>query len=238
MFVLKQQKKKSKTAILLYDSKQIVYNMLIACFYSYLNNRFCDYLYSTMSEILHIKNMVCDRCIMAVRQQFDQLQLRYNNIQLGQVELKEKPTAAQLEQLRNLLEQQGFELLDDKKAKIVERIKTTIVSLIHGKDADEFNLKLSAMLEEKLGLDYHYLSSLFSSVEGITIEKYAILQRIEKVKELLMYDEKTLSEIAFEMGYSSTQHLSQQFKKTTGLTPSHFKQLKENKRKPLDKIID
>lgn len=182
--------------------------------------------------------MVCDRCIMAVRQQFDQLQLQYHNIQLGQVELKAKPTAAQLEQLRSRLEQQGFELLDDKKAKIVERIKTTIVSLIHGKDADEFNLKLSAMLEEKLGLDYHYLSSLFSSVEGITIEKYAILQRIEKVKELLMYDEKNLSEIAFEMGYSSTQHLSQQFKKVTGLTVSHFKQLKENKRKPLDKITD
>lgn len=182
--------------------------------------------------------MVCDRCVMVVRQQFDQLQLAYNNIQLGQVELKEQPSLEQLEQLRYLLEQHGFELLDDKKAKIVERIKTTIVSLIHGKDADEFNLKLSAMLEEKLGLDYHYLSSLFSSVEGITVEKYAILQRIEKVKELLMYDEKSLSEIAFEMGYSSTQHLSQQFKKTTGLTPSHFKQLKENKRKPLDKIID
>lgn len=196
------------------------------------------YLCSTMAEILHIKNMVCDRCVMVVRQQFDQLQLAYNNIQLGQVELKEQPDAEQLEQLRSLLEQHGFELLDDKKAKIVERIKTTIVSLIHGKDADEFNLKLSAMLEEKLGLDYHYLSSLFSSVEGITVEKYAILQRIEKVKELLMYDEKSLSEIAFEMGYSSTQHLSQQFKKVTGLTPSHFKQLKENKRKPLDKLTD
>ena len=190
----------------------------------------------SMAEILHIKNMVCDRCVMVVRQQLDQLQLPYQQIQLGQVELKEAPRAESLEQLRQLLEQQGFELLDDKKAKTVERIKTTIVSLIHGKDADEFNLKLSAMLQEKLGLDYHYLSSLFSSVEGITIEKYAILQRIEKVKELLMYDEKNLGEIAFEMGYSSTQHLSQQFKKITGLTPSHFKKLKDNKRKSLDKI--
>lgn len=198
----------------------------------------CEYICAAMSEILHIKNMVCDRCVLVVRQQLDQLQLQYNHIQLGQVELKEEPTAEKREELRSLLQQQGFELLDDKKAKTVERIKTTIVSLIHGKDADEFNLKLSAMLEEKLGLDYHYLSSLFSSVEGITIEKYAILQRIEKVKELLMYDEKNLSEIAFEMGYSSTQHLSQQFKKVTGLTPSHFKQLKENKRKPLDKITD
>jgi AraC family transcriptional regulator len=157
---------------------------------------------------------------------------------LGQVELNEEPDETQLEKLRTMLQQQGFEVLDDKKAKIVDRIKTVIVSLIHGKDADEFNLKLSAMLEEKISMDYHYLSSLFSSVEGITIEKYAILQRIEKVKELLMYDEKNLSEIAFEMGYSSTQHLSQQFKKVTGLTPSHFKQLKENKRKPLDKITD
>jgi AraC family transcriptional regulator len=198
----------------------------------------CDYICNEMSAILHIKNMVCDRCVMVVRQQFDELQLSYNNIQLGQVELKEEPDALQLSKLRNMLQQQGFELLDDKKAKTVERIKTVIVSLIHGKDADEFNLKLSAMLEEKVGMDYHYLSSLFSSVEGITIEKYAILQRIEKVKELLMYDEKNLSEIAFEMGYSSTQHLSQQFKKVTGLTPSHFKQLKENKRKPLDKITE
>lgn len=199
---------------------------------------FCDYICTTMTEILHIKNMVCDRCVMVVRQQFDQLQLQYKNIQLGQVELNEEPGAEKLEQLRLMLQQHGFELLDDKKAKTVERIKNSIVSLIHGKDADEFNLKLSAMLEEKLGMDYHYLSSLFSSVEGVTIEKYAILQRIEKVKELLMYDEKNLSEIAFEMGYSSTQHLSQQFKKVTGLTPSHFKQLKENKRKPLDKITE
>ena len=108
--------------------------------------------------------------------------------------------------------------------------------MIHGNKNEEFNLKLSSFLEEKLQLDYHYLSSLFSSVEGITIEKYAIAQRIERVKELLMYDEKTLSEISYDLGYSSVQHLSQQFKKVTGLTPSHFKELKENKRKPLDKL--
>jgi len=182
--------------------------------------------------------MVCDRCKMVVRQELDLLQLPYKNVDLGQVELTTEPGKEQLEVLREHLQKQGFELLDDKKTKTVERIKTEIVSLIHGKDAEEFNLKLSAMLEEKIGVDYHYLSSLFSSVEGITIEKYAILQRIEKVKELLMYDEKSLSEIAYEMGYSSVQHLSQQFKKVTGLTPSHFKNLKENKRKPLDKITD
>lgn len=189
-----------------------------------------------MSTTLHIKNMVCDRCVMVVRQQLDELQLDYKNIQLGEVELSENPDQAQLDQLRLNLEQQGFELLDDKRSKTVEKIKTTIVSLIHGNDADELNLKLSAILEEKLGMDYHYLSTLFSSVEGITIEKYSILQRIEKVKELLMYDEKNLSDIAFELGYSSVQHLSQQFKKVTGLTPTHFKQVKDNRRKPLDKI--
>lgn len=189
-----------------------------------------------MSTTLHIKNMVCDRCVMVVRQQLDELKLDYKNIQLGEVELSENPDQVQLDQLRLNLEQQGFELLDDKRSKTVEKIKTTIVSLIHGKDADELNLKLSAILEEKLGMDYHYLSTLFSSVEGITIEKYSILQRIEKVKELLMYDEKNLSDIAFELGYSSVQHLSQQFKKVTGLTPTHFKQVKDNRRKPLDKI--
>ena len=185
---------------------------------------------------LHIKNMVCDRCIMVVRGQLDGLGLDYKNIRLGEVELPEQPSEAILQSLREQLLSSGFELLDDKKSKIVEGVKNIIVSLIHGKDADEFNLKLSAILQEKSGLDYHYLSALFSSVEGITIEKYVILQRIEKVKELLMYDEKSLSEIAYEMGYSSVQHLSQQFKKITGLTPSHFKQLKENKRKPLDKV--
>ena len=186
--------------------------------------------------LLHIKNMVCDRCIMAVRVQLDGLGLGYNNIRLGQVKLSEQPSEAILQRLREQLLRNGFELLDDKKSKIVEGVKNVIVTIIHGKGTDNFNLKLSAILKEKSGLDYHYLSALFSSVEGITIEKYVILQRIEKVKELLMYDEKSLSEIAYEMGYSSVQHLSQQFKKITGLTPSHFKQLKENKRKPLDKV--
>lgn len=182
--------------------------------------------------------MVCDRCIMVVKDVFLNAGIAITGIQLGQVALNEEPDQHQIETLRAKLEELGFELLDDKKSKLVDRIKTVIVSLIHGNAAEEFNLKLSALLEEKLEVDYHYLSTLFSSVEGITIERYAILQRIEKVKEWLMYDEKSLSEIAYEMGYSSVQHLSQQFKKTTGLTPSQFKLLKENKRKPLDKITD
>ena len=186
--------------------------------------------------ILHIKNMVCDRCIMAVRQLLEQQDLTYKNVQLGQIELSSMPTSEQLDSLRHSLEELGFEMLDDKRAQVVEKIKNTIITLIHGQDADEFNLKLSAHLEDSLGLDYHYLTTLFSSVEGVTIERYTILQRTEKVKELLMYNEKTLSEIAYELGYSSVQHLSQQFKKTTGLTTTAFKELKEHKRLPLDKI--
>lgn len=184
---------------------------------------------------LYVKNMVCERCIMAVRQELQQLGLTYHHVQLGEIELAEVPGQQQLTALSNALSEIGFELLDDKKARTVEKIKTTIVSLIHRND-DEFNLKLSALLEEKLGLDYAYLSTLFSAVEGITIEKYAILQRIEKVKELLVYDELSLGEIAEQLGYSSVQHLSLQFKKTTGLTASQFRNLKEKRRIPLDKI--
>jgi AraC-like DNA-binding protein len=185
---------------------------------------------------IHIKNMVCDRCIAAVRQELDQIGLAYKQVRLGEVELAREPDPRQLEQLKHQLEEQGFELLDDRKSKIVEQIKTFIISTIHGSLQDEQQFKLSALLEKELQLDYHYLSTLFSSVEGITIEKYTILQRIEKVKELLTYDEKNLSEIAYELGYSSVQHLSQQFRKVTGLTPSQFKKMGGGRRKPLDKV--
>ncbi len=184
---------------------------------------------------LYIKNMVCDRCIMAVGHALDEEHLPYKNLQLGEVELMQEAGPEQLAKLSEKLLGLGFELLDDKKSMLVEKIKTVIVSLIHGSE-EGFNLKLSALLEEKLKVDYHYLTTLFSSVEGLTIEKYAILQRIEKVKELLMYDEMSLSEMADQMGYSSVQHLSQQFKKVTGLTPSMFRELKENRRKPLDRL--
>jgi len=186
--------------------------------------------------ILYIKNMVCDRCILVVRQQLDKLDLPYNRIQLGEVELSGTPSAGKLQALRESLHTLGFELLDDKKSTVVEKIKNIIIRLIHPVDEIGLTKKISVLLEEKIKMDYHYLSGLFSSVEGITIEKYVILQRIEKVKELLKYDELSLSEIADQLGYSSVQHLSQQFKKITGLTPTHFKQLKENQRKPLDKL--
>ncbi|TCJ12153.1 AraC family transcriptional regulator [Flaviaesturariibacter flavus] len=184
---------------------------------------------------LFIKNMVCDRCIMAVQRTLDQQGLAYTDVRLGEVELPGSLSQEQQEALRTSLREIGFELLDDKKARIVEKIKNAIVSLVHRGD-DEFNMKLSALLEEKLQMDYHYLTSLFTSIEGVTIEKYTILQRIEKAKELLAYNELSLSEISYQMGYSSVQHLSQQFKKVTGMTPSQFRNLKENNRKPLDKV--
>jgi AraC-like DNA-binding protein len=185
---------------------------------------------------IYIKNMVCQRCIAAVRRHLDELDLDYKDVQLGRVELAQSPSAEQTEMLREALRSSGFELLDDEKKTTVEQIKNTIISLIHGYQPDDLNLKLSVLLQQKLNRDYQYLSTLFSSVEGITIEKYAILQRIEKAKELIMYGELTMSEIADELHYSSVQHLSQQFKKVTGLTPTDFKQLKENKRKPLDHV--
>jgi AraC family transcriptional regulator len=184
---------------------------------------------------LYIKNMVCDRCILVIKEQLEKAGIAYNNVTLGEVTLVKEPAPEQLEHLNRNLTSIGFELLDDKKEKLVEKIKNIIISLIH-RNEDGNNKKLSAILEEKLQLDYHYLSNLFSSTEGITIEKYSIRQRIERVKELLTYNELSLSEIADQMEYSSVQHLSQQFKKETGLTPTRFRELKENTRKPLDKV--
>jgi AraC-like DNA-binding protein len=184
---------------------------------------------------LYIKNMVCDRCILAIKEQLDKAGLPFNKVNLGEVELENEPTSVQLDNLNKGLTAIGFELLDDKKEKLVEKVKNIIISLVH-RNEEGNNKKLSVLLEEKLQLDYHYLSNLFSSTEGLTIEKYAIRQRIERVKELLTYNELSLSEIADQMEYSSVQHLSQQFKKETGLTPSQFRDLKDKFRKPLDKV--
>ncbi|MEA4982682.1 MAG: AraC family transcriptional regulator, partial [Paludibacter sp.] len=129
----------------------------------------------------------------------------------------------------------GFQLIDDKKSRIIEKVKNTIVDLVHLHD-NNIQTNLSDVLSDALHLDYKYLSNIFSEVEGTTIEKYFIAQKIEKVKELLVYDELSLSEIALRLNYSSVAYLSNQFKKVTGLTPSHFKQVGENKRKPLDQV--
>jgi len=173
---------------------------------------------------------------MAVRQELDKASIDYRNIQLGDVELTKPLEETQKATLAEKLNTLGFELLDDRKSSIITQIKSAIIKLVHANELVETNKKLSVILSEKLGMDYHYLSSLFSSIEGITIEKYVILQRIERAKELLIYDEMSLNEIADALGYSSVQHLSLQFKKTTGLTPTYFKQLKDKDRKPLDKV--
>ncbi|HYH14111.1 MAG TPA: AraC family transcriptional regulator [Flavisolibacter sp.] len=173
---------------------------------------------------------------MAVRQELDRASIDYKNIQLGDIELAQPLEESKKAILAENLNALGFEILDDRKSAIITQIKSAIIKLVHANELLESNKKLSVLLSEKLGMDYHYLSSLFSSIEGITIEKYVILQRIERAKELLIYDEMNLNEIADALGYSSVQHLSLQFKKVTGLTPTYFKQLKEKHRKPLDKV--
>ena len=184
---------------------------------------------------LYIKNMVCDRCILVVKQELDKLNLIAASIKLGEVQLANEPNEKQLAQLKERLASVGFELLDDAKKKLIEKIKNIIVEQIHYSDADNKH-NFSEILSQKVHKEYSYLSGLFSEVEGITIEKYIILQKIEKAKELLVYDELSLSEISYKLAYSSVAHLSAQFKKVTGLTPSHFKKLGGIHRKPLDKI--
>lgn len=184
---------------------------------------------------LYIKNMVCNRCLMVVKAELEKLGLHPVNMTLGEVALREeKLTSEQLMQVQEALNAVGFELIDDKKSKLIERIKTLVVELVHY--AEPLNIKHSAYLSEKLNYDYSYLSKLFSEVEGITIEHYTIMQRIERVKELLIYDELSLSEIADKLGYSSVAHLSAQFKKVTGLTPTFYKNKGIHQRKPLDTI--
>ncbi len=184
---------------------------------------------------LFIKNMVCNRCIMVVQNELDKFGLDVKDIRLGEVILDREPTTEEKDKLEKALILLGFELIDDRKSRIIEKIKNSIIDLVHYQDNDT-KTNVSDVLSSKLHHDYNYLSNLFSEVEGTTIEKYFIAQKIEKVKELLVYDELSLSEIAFRLNYSSVAYLSNQFKKITGLTPSHFKQIKEEKRKPLDKV--
>lgn len=187
------------------------------------------------TEKLYIKNMVCDRCKMVVKSELEKLGINPSKIDLGEVTL-DKPIGQTLkQQVKSILSTLGFELIDDKRSRLIEQIKTLIIELVHYNN-NELKINLSDYLSQKLHHEYNYISNLFSEIEGTTIEKYFIAQKIEKVKELLVYDELTLSEIAFRLNYSSTAHLSSQFKKVTGLTPSHFKEVKTSKRKPLDKV--
>jgi YesN/AraC family two-component response regulator len=180
--------------------------------------------------------MVCNRCIKVVQEELAGLGFSIESIELGEVKLKEQLSEKDAGKIRRILADNGFELIDDKKSLIINRIKTLIIEYIHHDREKPDYLNLSDFLAREIAYDYSYLSNLYSSVEGQTIEHFLILQKVEKVKELLVYDEMTLNEISYQMGYSSVQHLSHQFKKVTGLTPSHFKKIKKKKRKPLDKI--
>jgi AraC-like DNA-binding protein len=184
---------------------------------------------------LFVKNMVCNRCIMVVQNELEKLGLDFTNIKLGEVTLAKDLNSDERNSLEGGLIPLGFEVIDDKKSRIIEKIKNIIIDLVHHQDNDTKS-NLSDILSEKINHDYNYLSNLFSEVEGTTIEKYFIAQKIEKIKELLVYDELSLSEIAIRLNYSSVAYLSNQFKKVTGLTPSYFKQIREEKRKPLDKV--
>jgi YesN/AraC family two-component response regulator len=188
------------------------------------------------STILHIKNMVCDRCIKVVNDELTKMGYSIKSIELGEVNLEDSLDRSDLDRIRQILTENGFELIDDRKSQLINRIKTLIIEFIHYDREKPEHVNLSDFLAKELGHDYSYLSNLFSSVEVVTIEKYLILQKIEKVKELLVYNELSLNEISYQLGYSSVQHLSNQFKKITGLTPSHFKEIGKDRRNPLDKV--
>jgi len=184
---------------------------------------------------LHIKNMVCNRCIKVVHDELSKLGCTIHSVELGKAVVSH-PAENSLVPIKMVLEENGFELIEDKKAQLVDAIKTTIIELIYQDKLEEMQINFSDYISEKLDKDYHYLTALFSSVTSITIEKFFILQKVERVKEWLMYNDFTLSEMAFKLAYSSVAHLSNQFKQVTGLTPTQFKNLKNQKRKPLDKI--
>ena len=184
---------------------------------------------------LYIKNMVCDRCKMVVKSELEKLGLHVLSLELGEVEVENSISQKTKLEINKTLQQFGFALIDDKKSKIIEKIKTLIIELIYTKSG-KLVTNFSDFLTEHLNKDYNSVSRLFSEVEGITIEKYFIAQKIERVKELLVYDELSLTEIADQLNYSSVAHLSAQFKKVTGFTPSYFKEIKEKKRSTLDAV--
>lgn len=182
---------------------------------------------------LYIKYMVSIRCKMIVRAELDKLGLTHGVVDLGEVEVREDPSPAQLSELKSALLKSGLELMDDKKAILIQRIKNVIVEMVHYED-ELPKVKNSEYISQKLGLDYTYLANLFSEATGITIEQYIISHKIERAKELLIYDELTLTQISYKLNYSSVAHLSKQFKKVTGLTPTFFKQLKQKRRMSLE----
>ena len=184
---------------------------------------------------IYIKNMVCSRCKMSVTAAFENAGLQPVSVELGEVELKKSPSKTAMENLAASLKALGFEIIDDKKVQTIEKIKNAIISMVHHTDQSS-KTNLSDHIASLLHQDYNYLSNLFSQVEGTTIEKFFIAHRIEKAKELLMYNEMSLSEIADSLGYSSVAYLSNQFKKVTGFTPSYYKSLKDHKRRNIEDL--
>ena len=179
--------------------------------------------------------MVSTRCKMMVKEELKKMGLHFIVVDLGEVEIMEDLTNEQQSELKMALLSSGLELMDDKRAVLIEKIKNVIIEMIHY--ADELPIKnYSNHISEKLNHDYTYLSNIFSEVKGITIQQFIIVHKIERIKELIIYDEMNITEIAWKMNYSSVAHLSTQFKKVTGLTPSHFKQMKDRRRSPIDEI--
>lgn len=184
---------------------------------------------------LFIKYMVSTRCKLAVKEELKKLKLTFIFLELGEVEIMEDLTDLQREELRQGLQASGLELMDDKKAILIEKIKNAIIELVH--HSDELPIQnVSEYLSQKLHYDYTYLANIFSEVKGITINHYLISHKIERVKELLIYNELNLKQISYKMNYSSVAHLSNQFKKVTGLTPTEYKQLKDKRRIPIEEI--
>jgi AraC-like DNA-binding protein len=179
--------------------------------------------------------MVSLRCKLFVKDELDNLGINYAKIELGVVDIFEDITTEQRKLLRENLHKAGLELLDDKKSILVERIKNVIIEMIHYSD-ELPRVNYSDYISEKLGYDYTYLSNVFSEVKGITLQQYIIMHRIEKIKELLLYDDLNLTEISYRLQYSSVAHLSNQFKKVTGLTPSYYKQLKQKRNLNLENL--
>lgn len=179
--------------------------------------------------------MVSNRCKVAVKEELKKLGLHFVMVELGEVEIMEMLSDDDRGNLKIALVEAGFELMDDKKAILIERIKNTIIEMVHHSD-EVVKVNFSDYISEKLNHDYTHLSNMFSEVQGTTIEQFIILHKVERIKELIIYGELNITEIAWKMNYSSVAHLSNQFKKVTGLSPSHFKQLKDKRRSPIEEI--
>lgn len=179
--------------------------------------------------------MVSNRCKMAVKEELRNLGLHFIVVDLGEVEIMENISMAQREVLKANLLDSGLELMDDRKAMLIEKIKNVIIEMVHHSE-EIIKVNFSDYLSEKMNHDYTYLSNLFSEVQGTTIEHFIISHKTERIKELIIYGEHNITEIAWKMGYSSVAHLSSQFKKVTGLSPSHFKQMKDKRRSPIEEI--